>query len=93
MDVHRKMRIEQEKREKEEAKKKREEEARKKREETRKAKQKPTTETSAADSSTLEPIVLVPPDPSFVPQPDPWPFGGLMPTDSEQMRRLKERQR
>lgn len=93
LDVHRKMQIEQEKRAKEEAKKKREEEARKKREEARKAKQKPATETSAADSSTLEPIVLVPPDPSFVPQPDPWPFGGLMPTDSEQMRRLKERQR
>jgi len=93
MDVHRKMRIEDEKRAKEEAKKKREEEAKKKREEARKAKQKPTTEASAAEPSTLEPIVLVPADPNYAPQPDPWPFGGLMPTDSDQMRRLKERQR
>jgi len=95
IQVHRKMRIEDEKRAKEEAKKKREEEARKKREEARKAKEKPkaTTEASASEPTTLEPVVLVPPDPTFAPEPDPWPFGGLMPTDSEQMRRLKERQR
>jgi hypothetical protein len=85
LDIHRKMRIEQEKREKEEAKKKREE--------ARKAKQKPTTEASATEPSTLEPVVLVPADPNYVPEEEPWPFGGLMPTDSEQMRRLKERQR
>ncbi|MFO0991755.1 MAG: AsmA family protein [Hyphomicrobiales bacterium] len=93
LDVHRKMLIEQEKREKEEAKKKREEEAKKKREEARKAKQQPTTEASVAEPAPLEPIILVPPDPDYVPQPDPWPFGGLMPTDSEQMQRLKVRQR
>ena len=93
LQVHRKMRVEDEKRAKEEAKKKREEEAKKKREEARKAKQKPTTEASATEPSTLEPIVLVPPDPTLVPQPEAWPFGGLLPTDSEQMRRLKDRQR
>jgi len=87
IEVHRKMRIEEEKRAKEEA--------RRKREEAKKAKKKatPTTEASASDSSTLEPVVLVPVDPTFVPESNAWPFGGLMPTDSEQMRRLRDRQR
>ncbi|MBL8905723.1 MAG: hypothetical protein JNM20_03500, partial [Rhizobiales bacterium] len=95
LQVHRKIRIEEEKRAKEEAKRKREEEAKKKREEARKAKEKSkaTTEASVSEPATLEPLVLVPPDPTYVPEPEPWPFGGLMPSDSEQMKRLKERQR
>jgi hypothetical protein len=90
IDVHRKIRAEDEKRAKEAAK----EEAKRKREEARKAKKKtPTTETSATEPSTIGPVILVPPDPTYVPESDAWPFGGLLPTDSGQLRRLKERQR
>ncbi len=83
IQVHRKMRAEEEKRAKEEAKRKRDE--------ARKAKKK--TPAEASTSQPLEPVILVPPDPTYVPETSPWPFGGFMPTDTDQIRRLKDRQR
>ena len=94
--VQRKMRAEDEKRAKEEA--------RKARDEARKAKKKKPAEatTDSSDSSPIDitpgvpvPVILVPPEPAPAIEPDStiWPFGGLAPTDSEQMRRLRGRQR